>query len=404
MANTRWSYGSFRILCKQFWWWPSELSQIAWHLHDQQLTLGQSVLLPMQTWKWYTFKMLQMSTMFVSHPIKIKAMQFCSSLFDKLWRDGVPLTRSLFFASCHQLNIKSLGGNHNLCHICRGYILERESFYRVKSWMIETPFPETYCENPGAELWNAVSASFASVHVHRHGPENSEAVPHGRRGEPGTWSAIGLKQFSYQPDGDELRVLPAGKSTGQHLWVKQKMPIHGTCDGNRMGRTPWTELLKPIMNYGMTIGPSYSTLVLAKWSIAKCSTGSWPWVSLSYFQCKDESDLFWRCLEYRAHACHVTESQRWTSVTAVQQTLAWCQVVSQPFLILMSAARMRSPLFGMLAELAPHVGVEAESNIAQSFEDSRSITAVKTLQHCCIKLDIQKGGSSEGSPTIVKNS
>ena len=52
------------------------------------------------------------------------------------------------------------GGNHNLCHICRGYILERESFYRVKSWMIETPFPETYCENPGAELWNAVSAQF----------------------------------------------------------------------------------------------------------------------------------------------------------------------------------------------------------------------------------------------------
>ena len=61
------------------------------------------------------------------------------------------------------------------------------------------------------------------------------------------------------------------------------------------------------------------------------------------------------------------------------------------------------PLFGMLAELAPHVGGEAESNIAQSFEDSRSIAAVKTLQHCCIKLDIQKGGSSEGSPTIVKN-
>ena len=85
-----------------------------------------------------------------------------------------------------------------------------------------------------------------------------------------------------------------------------------------------------------------------------------------------------------------------------RQTLAWCQVVSQPFFILMSAARMRSPLFGMLAELAPHVGVKAESNIAQSFEDSRSIAAVKTLQHCCIKLDIQKGGSSEGSPTIVR--
>ena len=157
MANTRWSYGSFSsILCKQFWWWPSELSQIAWHLHDQQLTLGQSVLLPMQTWKWYTFKMLQMSAMLVSHPIKIKAMQFCSSLFDKLWRDGVPLTRSLFFASCHQLNIKSLGGNHNLCHICRGYMhCECESFYRVKSWMIETSHSvqsNSYCSRtPGAQ-------------------------------------------------------------------------------------------------------------------------------------------------------------------------------------------------------------------------------------------------------------
>ena len=148
-------------------------------------------------------------------------------------------------------------------------------------------------------------------HGHRHGLENPKVDPDGRRGEPGTWSAFGLKQFSYQPDGDELRMLPAGKSTGQHLWVKQKMTIRGACEGNGM---PLDWLLKPSLNHGMMIGPS---LVMGKWSIARSSTSSWPWVNLSFFQCKDESDLFWRCLEYLAHACHVTESQRWTSVTAV---------------------------------------------------------------------------------------
>ena len=100
--------------------------------------------------------------------------------------------------------------------------------------------------------------------MHRHGPKNQEAAPHGRRGEPGIGSAVGMKQFWYQPDGDELRMLPAGKSTGQHLWVRQKMPIRGTCDGNRMGRTPWTRQVEPTMNYGIAIGPSYSALVLAK--------------------------------------------------------------------------------------------------------------------------------------------
>ena len=72
-------------------------------------------------------------------------------------------------------------------------------------------------------------------------------------------------------------MLPAGKSTGRHLRVRQKMPICGTCGANGMGSTPLTGLLKPIMNNGMTmLGPSYSTLVLAKWSIAKSSTNSWP--------------------------------------------------------------------------------------------------------------------------------
>ena len=50
-------------------------------LHDQRLILGQFVPLPMQTWKQNTFKMFQKSTMGLSQPIKIKAMQVCSSRF-----------------------------------------------------------------------------------------------------------------------------------------------------------------------------------------------------------------------------------------------------------------------------------------------------------------------------------
>ena len=34
MLNTRWYCGIFRILCKQLWWWLSELSQIAWPAVD----------------------------------------------------------------------------------------------------------------------------------------------------------------------------------------------------------------------------------------------------------------------------------------------------------------------------------------------------------------------------------
>ena len=34
MLNTRWSCGIFRILCKQLWWWLSELLQIAWPAVD----------------------------------------------------------------------------------------------------------------------------------------------------------------------------------------------------------------------------------------------------------------------------------------------------------------------------------------------------------------------------------
>ena len=47
--------------------------------------------------------------------------------------------------------------------------------------------------------------------------------------------------------------------------------------------------------------------------------------------------------------------------------------------------------------------VKAESDMALSFEDSRSSAPVETLLHSCIKLDVQKGGCSDRSPTIVKN-
>ena len=163
---------------------------------------------------------------------------------------------------------------------------------------------------------NAISASFASTCASAQSWKSRSRSAWSKR-----W-AWNLKRHWFEAvfvrtDGDELRMLPAGKSTRQRLWVRQKMSIRGTCDGNRMGSTPWTRQVEPIMNYGMTIGPSYSTLVLTKWSIAKCSTSSWPWVNFSPTS-KDASEPFSRCFAYPAHVCHVTqESQRWMSVTAV---------------------------------------------------------------------------------------
>ena len=127
-------------------------------------------------------------------------------------------------------------------------------------------------------------------------------------------------------------MLPAGKSTGRHLRVKQKMPLRGTCGANRMESTPLTRLLKPIMNNGVTIGPSYSTRVLTKWSIARSSTSSWPlhgqfvllpmqgwnWPVLEMFR------ILGTCLSHhtRITAMHVCDSR-------FDQTLAWRQIFSQ---------------------------------------------------------------------------
>ena len=88
--------------------------------------------------------------------------------------------------------------------------------------------------------------------------------------------SLGLKQSSYQPDGDELRMLPAGKSTGQHLFMGETENANmWHMWGKQDGKHP-SDWAPKAVNNGIAIGPSYSTLVLAKWSIAKCSTNSWP--------------------------------------------------------------------------------------------------------------------------------
>ena len=83
--------------------------------------------------------------------------------FDRRWRDGVPSTGRILCASCSQLNIKSLWGSHDFCHICRGYcnVAQFDHVITWKSWKIDISFsagkqllqqiPETHCENPEAE-------------------------------------------------------------------------------------------------------------------------------------------------------------------------------------------------------------------------------------------------------------
>ena len=79
------------------------------------------------------------ATMLVSQPIKIKAMQVCSSLFDKLWQDGVPSTR-IFSPAVTNWISRVFGETINLCHICRGYWNVTQSFDRMYSWRIDISF------------------------------------------------------------------------------------------------------------------------------------------------------------------------------------------------------------------------------------------------------------------------
>ena len=63
-----------------------------------------------------------------------------------------------------------------------------------------------------------------------------------------------------------------------------------------------------------------------------------------------------------------------------------------------NAMRCKTGVPSCLQKLDLTCGVKAESNIAYSFEDSWSSTPVETLLHCCIRLDVEKGGSSDRSP------
>ena len=94
----------------------------------------------------------------------------------------------------------------------------------------------------------------------------------------------------------------------------------------------------------------------------QCSTSSWPLVSFSYFNARMKVTCFgdvWNTWHMLVTSPNHSDERLWQPF---RQTLAWCQVVSQPFFL--SASRMGSPLSGMLAELAPHVGVKAASNMA----------------------------------------
>ena len=131
----------------------------------------------------------------------------------------------------------------------------------------------------------------------------------------------------------------------------------------------------------------------------QCSTTSWPLVSFSYFNarmkvtCFGEFGIPGTCLSrHRITAMNVCDSR---------------------FDRLWHGAKSSHSLFScQLPEWGPPIGHACRTCTSRRckgsvqhglFEDSRSVAAVKTLQHCCIKLDIQKEGSSEGSPAIVKN-
>ena len=87
MANTRWSYGSFRILCKQFWWWPINLCCYPCK-HEMEM-LARCFKCP---------------PCLCRIPSKSKRWKSVATIFDKLCQDGVPSTRCFFFASCQQLS------------------------------------------------------------------------------------------------------------------------------------------------------------------------------------------------------------------------------------------------------------------------------------------------------------
>ena len=72
------------------------------------------------------------------------------------------------------------------------------------------------------------------------------------------------------------------------------------------------------MAIGTCYSHHYSLLVLAKWIIVKCRTTRWLLVNLCCFPCKDEGDLFWRCLQFKLYACSMPSNpKRWKSLRGV---------------------------------------------------------------------------------------
>ena len=171
---------------------------------------------------------------------------------------------SLFSASCHQWKIKSLWGNHNLCHICRGCWNVTQSFDRLKSWkidssfssvkqlqLLQTPFPEKHCENPEAEPYV---------------------------GRDGAGKAFSLKLPSSHLNGNILYCEARNASlvqvkSGDGLSCRlARKPTHGT-----------KQLYVVACKYGqhkMIIWQFshivQAVLVMAKWIAADCMTFAWP--------------------------------------------------------------------------------------------------------------------------------
>ena len=123
-------------------------------------------------------------------------------------------------------------------------------------------------------LWNASSASFASTWA--------SAWSWKLRSRSGWSKRIA---WNWKRHWFEAVFVPTWRwwTSNAASWQEHRPAFMGDTEnanpwhmwGKQGGKHPRTGLLKPIMNNRMTIGPSYSILVLAKWRIAKCSTRSW---------------------------------------------------------------------------------------------------------------------------------
>ena len=194
---------------------------------------------------------------------------------------------SLLCASFHQLNIRSLCGNHNLCHICWGCCNVSQSFDRVKSWMIDlvfnavkqllqhTPFPETHCENPEAEPYvgrDGTGKAF-SLKLPSYRPEWQHLILGGQK------CFIGSRQICCQLARISQRMPPIRKQTVKHLVDLHCIELYSYIYAqHKMILWQFSHIVQTV-------------LVMAKWIIADCITSSWLWVNLFSSQCKHESEI-----------------------------------------------------------------------------------------------------------------